>query len=493
MRINYYTAPCGAGKTYQSSKRIVNQEGRYIIVRDRVQAILEYQTQLNAMALASGRTMLTAAITNERGKSVRLQVENLVNEYDSTPHVAVMITHKAMMMCDFSLFRDWHIIIDETPVVLDQQELKTGQSLPFFERNYELEAINEKWASVSLTRDGWNTTAADLERDDCFRLLRVFHERVTHASELPDDCNVSMVRRAHTGPAGRRAVISNLKTWGEMQDGREWTWWSLWSPRQLEAFETITIMANAFDQSMTYKILKNLHPDIEWIPIPLAQERIFDRRKVVIEFFAQNHTASRFMFGSDEGQHNLKRIAHHLQDRYQIWMANERHADHLDGMGGKQLTPQQAGSNEFAGYHSATCIYSAKPSEEVRSILEILNVESSAWVHSNEYEVILQFMCRTSIRDPQSRETVTMTVYDDAQAEYLRTYFAAQPYCDVEVVHVDLEMVDRERKKGRPVLKLTPEEADAKAAHNRAVRAASQAARRKKAKIQQENENVCER
>lgn len=486
MKVYYNSAPCGTGKSYQAAQRIVGLEGRYIVVRDRVKAALEFQRHLTEISIGMGRILPIAVISNERGRSVRLEVENVVNDYDSLPHVVVIITHKAMQMCDFSSFAGWDIIIDETPNVLDQQELQTGLSVEFFKKNYVLTPLNETWSSVTLTREGWQLTPADLEQDDCVRMLRVFHERVTHASDLPDDATRDMMKRAHAGPAGSRAVISNLSAWDDMQDGRQWTWWSLWSPLQLSAFNSVTIMANAFDASMTFKILRNVHPDIEWIPVNSVNTRNFAHRRVVIEYFARNHVASRALFGEEVGRDNLHRIARYLQGRNQIWMANERHEDYLDGIGGRQLSPQQAGSNQFALYHAATAIYTAKPSDAMRSVLEVLGVGDGAWTHTNEYEIILQFMARTSIRNPDSTEPVTMTVYDENQATYLSDYFAAQPYCDVEMRHVDLDLTDHARKRGRPALVMSPEEADAKVAADRAKRAAAQKVRRASAKAARE-------
>ncbi|MES3048098.1 hypothetical protein [Sphingomonas faeni] len=421
-------------------------------------------------------------IVATKGQSVRLQVEDIPNDYNHYDHVVVIITHRAMMMSDFSAFHGWSIIIDETPVVLDRQDLQTSQSREFFERNYALETIHKSWASVTLTRDGWGTTAADLERDDCFRMLRTFHDRVTASTFLPDDCDTRMVRRAHKHEASRRAVIGNLLDWSDMEDGRRWTWWSLWSPHQLDAFTSVEIMANGFDKSLTFQMLRNLNPMIEWEEVKLKSTRVFANRRVRIEYFADQHAASQSMFETEAGQANLKAIARYLADRDQIWMANERHEEHLDVMGGLKLSPLQAGSNEFAKYHSAAAIYCAKPSAETRAVMTLLGVEPEVWTHSQEFEPILQFVCRTSIREPQSTETVTFAVYDKDQASYLASYFADQPYCDVEVEHISLSITDVRRQRGRKTVDTSVVEAEAKAKADREKRAAAAVVRRAKEK-----------
>ncbi len=482
MLIKYYTAPCGAGKSYAAANRMINCPGRYLVVRDRVEAIQEYATLLSNLAFEAGVTVPLATITNKRGASVRLQVEEVPETYNVLNHVIVLITHKAMMMCDFTEFQGWSIVIDETPVVLDRQDLQTSQSTEFFARNYALEPIHKSWASVTLSREGWETTPADLERDDCFRLLRIFHERVTAATALPEDSDQRMTRRAHQHEPSRRAVVGNLLDWSDMSDGRRWTWWSLWSPHQLDAFDSVEFMANGFDQSLTFQMLRNLNPNIVWEEVKLTGGRKFAHRTVRIEYFADQHVASQTMFDSDEGKANLKAIANHLRNRNQIWMANDRHAVDMVGMGGVKLTPLQAGSNQFAGYHNAAAIYCAKPSAETRAVMNLLGVEADVWTHSNEFEPILQFMARTSVRDPQSTETVTLTVYDRDQADYLGRYFRDQPHCDVEVERVELPMTDVVRERGRRPMDLSAAEAEAKAIADKAKRAAAAVARRAKEK-----------
>jgi hypothetical protein len=480
MKIQYYTAPCGAGKSYQAAKKMIYCTGRYLVVRDRVEAIQEYAGQLTTMASEAGVALPITTITSQKGSSVRYEVEMLPQRYGCLSHVIVVITHKAMMMSDFSGFEGWRVIIDETPVVLDRQELQTSQSREFFERNYELAEVNKAWSSVTLSCDGWTITPADLEADDCFRLLRVFHERVTSATPLPIDATTRMSRRAHDHEPSRRAVIGNIQEWGDMEDGRRWSWWSLWSPHQLDAFESIEMMANGFDQSMTFAMLKTFNPDIEWVEVKLGSSRQFKPRTVRIEYFAEKHVASQTLFDAEEGRANLRAIGRYLSKRDQIWMANDRHAEHLDGIGGIKLRPHQAGSNQWSGIHNATCIYSAKPSEETRAVMDFMNVPPSAWTHSHEFEAILQFAARTSIRDPQSGETVTLAVYDKDQADYLATYFRAQPHCLVEVTHVELGLVDEVRQRGRKKAILTPGEADAKKAERAAKKLKAQQLRRAK-------------
>ena len=469
MRISYCTAPCGSGKSYQAATRMLDCPGRYVVVRDRVQAIEDYAQDLNRFLHSRQYLAVPVAkITSETGLSVRREVEAVPGRYNALPHIIVLITHKALMMSDFSEFQGWHLLIDETPVVLDRQELRTRRSTEFFTRHYQLEPLNKEWSSVTLTRNGWETTPADLESDDVARSMRTFHQRVTLATPLPEHAPVKIKRVA---ASVQPAVVTNLQDWKEMEDGRQWTWFSVWSPRQLEAFESVEFLANGFDKSVTFELIQTLNPHIEWEERRLTSSRTFQRRKVVIEYFAERHTASMSLFETIAGKSYLGLIRDHLADRDQIWMANERHADELVGMGGLKLQPHQAGSNAYAGYHAATAIYSAKPSAETRGVMNFLGIDPSAWTRSYEHEAILQFVCRTSIRTPESNASVHFAVYDRVQADYLASYFRDQQHCEVEMFATDLGFANVHRTVAGPRAKpLSVEDMNIKIADRRAKR-----------------------
>ena len=310
--------------------------------------------------------------------------------------------------------------------------------------------------------------------------MRTFHQRVTLAGPPPENAPVKIKRVAATI---QPAVLTNLYAWKEMEDGRQWTWFSVWSPRQLEAFESVEFFANGFDHSVTFELLRTLNPHIIWEERRLTSARTFQPRKVVIEYFAERHVASMSLFATEAGKSYLGLIRDHLANRDQIWMANERHAEELTGMGGQKLQPHQAGSNAYAGYDAATAIYAAKPSAETRGIMNFLGVDPTAWTRSYEHEAILQFACRTSVRTPESTATVHLTVYDRVQADYLTSYFREQSHCDVAMLATDLGFANVYRTVAGPRAKfLSVEEMNTKIADRRAKKSAAQRARREQAR-----------
>lgn len=58
----------------------------------------------------------------------------------------------------------------------------------------------------------------------------------------------------------------------------------------------------------------------------------------------------------------------------------------------------------------AAMIYSARPSDNVRAVLGSVGVTPEEWTATTEWETILQFVTRTSIRDVASGAETTVYV-----------------------------------------------------------------------------------
>ena len=76
-------------------------------------------------------------------------------------------------------------------------------------------------------------SVSDLVLDDTMAPWALFHRRVK----------------------GRQGVYANLHDWADSVDGRQWQWYTLWNPLELEAFNDVWIIGNCFTQTVTFKLL----------------------------------------------------------------------------------------------------------------------------------------------------------------------------------------------------------------------------------------------
>jgi hypothetical protein len=378
---------------------------------------------------------------------VRQSVEALPDEHPSG-HVIAIATHAAMMMSDLTHFDGWHVIIDEVPSVLVLEEKQTKLDTHFFRTNYRLEECYDKWSIVTLTDAGHAIDGSDLAQDDSHRHLRIFHQRVRDASCV-----------------GGRPVLVNLTDWDDASRANvKWAWWSLFSIRQLEAFESIIFLGNNFMNSIAAKMLQLWDKNVEWKSTQTISNRPIQRKRVTVRYYSKKRAAISFLT-TEQGRKHVATIAAYIEaaspvTNRSILSGNKKLHDLLGDhfQRANLLSPRQSGTSKHMNCDHAVMIYAAKANPNVRSIIKAIGVTEADWVASNEHETILQFVTRTSLRDITSSRPVLIDVYAEDQADYLKEFFDTQPHISTALEFVDLDLRREPYKQvGRP--KLTPDEA----------------------------------
>ena len=238
MIVHVDESPVGTGKTERAIEKVVGVPARWLLAVEKIDAITELADRIRARARGSIVPHEIASTGARRGNSVRQEVEALPSRYQSG-HVVAICTHAALMMSDLRAFEGWHLIVDEVPNVLLMSEVQSKLDVTFFEAHYALTHVRGLWWQVTLTEAGRRIDGSDLQQDDSHRHLRMFHQRVADSER------------------DERAVVCNLQRWSDMrQPDLQWTWWSLFSVRQLAAFETIRFLGNGFMDSVSAKMMQ---------------------------------------------------------------------------------------------------------------------------------------------------------------------------------------------------------------------------------------------
>jgi hypothetical protein len=420
--IDYDNRSAGSGKTFDQLTRIAANYGRYLFATDRRSIIQEREATLHSISrdadviVTSRRVHASMDEDQDMGGSVRVSLEALPNTYTSG-HVVVWVTHTGLENADLSKFGGWNLVIDETPSLLDRETLYTGLSCDLLASMFELEPYGEFRRIVPASK--CSSTRA-IAIDTLAAPLATLHSRVT---------------------SGRSLVLTHLRSWDELKQRPRWTWWSLWSPAALASFETVTILAAAFDKSLTYELCRKRNPEIGWRAIEALSPALSAPRTLTIRYFADAHGASRSLFGSSTGKSYLAKIAAYLaaEPGEMIWTCNgpERAAMRQRLRTG-YLSPRQAGSNAWSHVDRAAIVYTSKPDLHERKLLKSMDVDPVALIETRERDTIYQFIGRTSLRDRGSTRDVVAYVYDEEQAAAVAMAFGADPGISVCLELVDL-------------------------------------------------------
>lgn len=435
MKVFLNESPPGSGKSYQAIEESVRELRKVLFITERIE---QFDELAQDMLWAAARHATTPTIRRihsspgYRGNSVSRKIESLPEEYADFDHVIVIATHAAMLRSDFSDFSGWQIIVDEVPQFLDFEEKQTHLDAAFFLQHYNLDDLGDGWSAVTLKKkeDYDEVSAADVRADESHAHLAVFHARVIEASK----------------EGSTRFVICNLPAWQDMANRKvKWCWASTFSLWELEPFDRVTLLGNQFRSDIGSIMSQALSvKPIEFIELPPARHpEEFMQRRVHIHYFSDGRGSSRACFESDAGQQMLREIGAYLaknipQDGF-IWSANDtvsrddlmspRQAMQSSGLAASRyLLPRQAGTNAHKGVSHAAMIYAAKPPPNLVSFLRKFSVPDELWTASVERETVLQFMTRTSVRDPGNAAPVHLWVFDRQQALYLKEHFDRLDY-----------------------------------------------------------------
>lgn len=448
--------------------------GQYLLAVDRREVIEARIRRIEEKAAAAGTHPVFRPIFSrcegrfENGsENVRRQIREQPTKDNETPHVIIVCTHEGLLTSDLSTYQGWTLIIDETPNLWTFGQAQTEFTWPLYKRFFNLREIGGGLSEIEVRGDAPTVTAC---------------KRDTGLSQ--EFCDT--LRRWQSS----RPIV-NLTSWEQAGDGRQWWWSSVWNPKKLSAFKRVMILANSFEQTITYKLLD--HAGVKLVPFAIQDNRSWQHRNLFIRYFAENHQAGSSFWsnrddpsGSEALQKTFDWIRANSQPTNHYYSAN---VDTLKAvtLPGEKLQPKVCGSDAYKHITCASFIYTAKPSAAEEKAFELYGITRNEIIRARQNEDLIQFLWRSWLREPNDTRDGEFRVYDRAQAEFLKEFIEAtgRPI-SVDLGHVSEAGVDEHQPKpvGRPKIKRTAaEEEDRK---NRRRKRDAERKKRRRAESKQE-------
>lgn len=416
LDILYSADQCGAGKTTWALDRMATP-GRYVFVVDRKEIATQRRVELLKRGEGLGRTFHIEIITTDEDPKgiggVGRRIQEAGAELSGNVHVVVIITHAGMIRCrDWSGYALWDaIIVDEVPNMLDREDHPGGRfnshSLSGF---YSL----SKTDVPGVTRLGFIGGLSPCELPEMWRGL---HQRV-----IAEDAYCSAV------------------VWSDLEDGKSWFSWRMWDVTTLAGmFGEIVFLADSFDLTEAYHLM-SLNPSVCFHRFRIKAARTWAPRLVSIRYVSEDRVAASTRFKNENYAPELAKVWNWLAletDAHHLWTANGG-LNVTVPISGEKVTPKQAGSNKWRGWHKASAIYAAKPSPNERKFFTLLGLDPQIIEASREAYDLNQFFMRTSLRDPSSTAPVQLRCFDRKQAETFATKLADNYGLDAEVLFDDI-------------------------------------------------------
>jgi hypothetical protein len=309
---------------------------------------------------------------------------------------------------------------------------------------YGLEEAAGGWWRIA-PREGTPDVSA-FRADDFLKDLAPFHRRARSA----------------------QGVFVNI---GDRADARargvEGRWWSLWTPEEMAAFDSVAIAGSGFFGSAAHRAMERWCGDaVAFVPRPVGGEiERRGRRKVVIRHFTASHTGSTsFWTDTEDGRRCLLAVRGWLWENApegQFWSCNSALLPYLGGgMPGRHCQPKLAGTNRLDERTPCTMVYSAKAQAQDDTAMRLFGVTKEEVRASREDEDIEQFVMRGALRRAEFEGDYHVNLYNRRQAEMLRDYLLANGIADdavVEYVDVGIGAVVKPTP-GRQKAVITPQQ-----------------------------------
>ena len=149
------------------------------------------------------------------------------------------------------------------------------------------------------------------------------------------------------------------------------------------------------------------------------------------------------------------------------------------------MSPNAEGINILMHHTSCAYIYSSKALPSDAPLIDVLKLKPEDIERAREIEDIIQFVCRGSLRNPDSDEDYHVYVYDLNQAQALADYLTEHEFGTVELVPIaEAGLLDMRRPgRGRP----PSEPEDARSREDRLEQERASAAERQRCRRKRNN------
>jgi hypothetical protein len=431
--------------------------GQYLFAVDRREVIETRTKRIEEKAAAEGTHPLIQAIFSKSEGQFEAGTENVrqalreqpTKDHDA-PHVVVICTHEGLLSSDLSTYKGWTLIIDETPNIWMFDEIRAEHTWPLYKKFFGLEPDEGEWSRVTIRNSAPTVMALSKDKTlsqkfiDTYRRWQAMRPRV------------------------------KLTSWDELKDGQARSWCSVWNPERLHAFKRVMILANSFEETLTFKLLKQA--EVRLVPFAIPDDRQWQPRTVTLRYFASTHQAGTGFWtnsGDPGGAEALRKtfdwIRQNTDPENHFWSANLDALKRFN-LPGQRLQPKVSGSDAYKHLTCASFIYTAKPSRAEVEAFAGYGITFDEIVRARQNEDLVQFLWRSALRVPDDTRDVEFRVYDLAQAIFLKEFIEAtgRPF-KIILEHVIEAGVDDHRPKpvGRPEAVKTEAEKLAQSAKER--------------------------
>lgn len=445
--LRYVNHNVGSGKTYRFVNIVKNSEDSFIYVAPSHELIEQTAKDIRSAGDGLDVEEITYKTTNNNA-SVRNAAKDALEACINAPARRIIcLSHVTFLrivpLMDPKLKAKFRVYIDETLKSLDIFNISFGTGTRNIERSFEdfssLFTINTLGRLISTTDEMTDTR---IYGDSVKKLKRELREELVTPGRV---CSVTMVGRI-------KQYIQNGGKWAPEVDNENQFISDSQSeelkatvavhtdPKIFKGFKTFTIMSAMFEQSPLAHLWRSLRvnviPDADFEDITSTEHLVGKRLRIY--YCAERAALGRLRaFDPEDNKFEIevilkgiqeffgnKKYLYQINNEFKSNGANELKLEQLLGANATSIPMKPEGLNHYANYSNIACLGVINPAPEVVNHMKYLTgLDVDVLRNDTRKHSINQALGRTSIRDRNATEEVTVVVVGKVDAEWLNKYY----------------------------------------------------------------------
>ena len=439
MKINFCSAPCRSGKTYQliTTACQIAEQGDIVVFLQPTKELVDKTIETQLL-----RQFTPPPYEKFYGNNLHHSVAWKLSEYLKTPmdggHI-IFATHQVIPHVRFWANKSrLHVIVDE-----------------------ELQVVKHGCFRIPHTHKLITDYVEPVPHDAIYsRIIVKDHAKVEHMAKNPasDEIYERFRETAQilTNPYWESFV--NSEQFEKLKAGKvqQLSIHSILNPEVLNGFASVTMASANFEDTILYRLWNHLCIRFEENK-DLCQQLLFQQHHnghlVSIKYLTDGSWSKKLQ-GTRCEPHN-KMILDVLRQAIKrefgsdpfLWQANKSISDGVFGENGRRLPNVPHGLNDYSDFDRIAFLSALNPRSDHFRFLETRGVEPQAVRRAIYCLAAYQSVMRTSIRDPESTTQKVIIVPDFNAARYLTELF---PRSQIEKLQTNLIEPKSPGKLGRP-------------------------------------------
>jgi hypothetical protein len=439
VKINYCSAPCGSGKTYQlvkSACRLANS-GETVLFLQPTKELIDRTIDQELL-----RCPKSPPHEKIYGVSKATSVARRLTEYLKHPmdggHI-VFATHQVLPFVQFWANQNQlHVLIDEELQIVKHGCFQIPNTHQLVTNCIDLGVQDAIYSRVVVNNHAELEKIAKNSADD------EIYERFRETAQIlvnphwDSFVNAEQFEKLRAGKAKQLSIHSVLK------------------PDALDGFASVTMASANFQDTLLYKLWS--HQGVQFEEDKALRETLQfqehqNGRHVSVKYLADrvwSWKLQRTPVGQDsETALDLfvEAVKHEFQDNRFLWQGNRWITEGVFGSNGQRLPNVPHGLNDYSNFHRIAFLSALNPKSDHFRFLESRGVDADSVRRAIYCSAVYQSVMRTSIRDPDSTTPKTVIVPDVSAARYLQEAF---PGAQIEKLATGLIELETPSKLGRP-------------------------------------------